>query len=237
MRTTVPIIVAAVAALLTGGCNSDFDSMLGAMGMPLDDNTIARGLGEALKVGTENAVAKTSTPGGYFSSALLKITVPSQFDKAAATLRKVGLGGQVDAFERQMNAAAEHAATQAGPVFIDAIKEMSFDDARLILTGGSKTAATDYFRQRTSARLKSLYMPIVSDQMGRLGVVKGWNDLVGRYNAIPLSAKPQLPGIEDYVTSRALEGLFKVVAQEEQSIREDPAARTTALLKRVFAQQ
>ncbi|MCE5325756.1 MAG: DUF4197 domain-containing protein [Planctomycetaceae bacterium] len=231
------LVVAIGVAAFSGGCNSDFDTMVAGMGIPLDDNTIARGLQEALKVGTNNAVVKTSSPGGYFNDALLKIAVPSQFAGAAATLRKVGLGGQVDAFERQMNAAAEHAATQAGPVFIDAIKQMTFDDARLILTGGSKTGATDYFRQKTTDPLKNLYKPIVSDQMAKLGVVKSWNDLVGRYNAIPLATKPQLPSIEDYVTSRALEGLFKVVAQEEQHIREDPAARTTALLKRVFAQQ
>ncbi|MCY2931157.1 MAG: DUF4197 domain-containing protein [Planctomycetota bacterium] len=236
MTRAIRFLSAATALFVLGGCvsvdTSTFMSQFAGSGA-LDTGTIVSGLKQALEVGTGNAVASTGRTGGYWSNLAIRIVMPEKFQSVAATLRKVGMGAQVDAFERKMNDAAEAAATQAAPIFVDAIRQMSFADARAILTGPD-TAATDYFRAKTSASLKALYQPVVTARMRELGVVATYDGLLAKYAAIPLTTKPALPRIEDYVTDRALEGLFKIVAQEEQQIRHNPAARTTALLQRVF---
>jgi hypothetical protein len=153
----------------------------------------------------------------------------------ASTLRSIGMGGKVDEFEEKMNRAAEKAAALATPVFVDAIKSMTFDDARKILKGrGSE--ATDYFRDKTTAPLTKAYAPIVRRQMETVGAVREYNKLMERYKKIPLVPKPKFD-LDEYVTAKALEGLFKVVGEEERKIRENPAARTTELLRKVFARQ
>jgi len=142
------------------------------------------------------------------------------------------LGAQVDQFEQKMNVAAEDAARAAAPVFVSAVRQMSFADAKGVLYGG-ETAATDYFREQTSSTLRAKYSGIVSKHMNSLGVVRKYSDLSARYNMIPLVPKLTFDP-EEYVTDQALDGLFTVLATEEQKIRENPAARTTALLRKVF---
>ena len=201
-------------------------------GKELSVETIALGLKEALLKGTEEAVAQLSEKGGYADNELLRIPVPQELEKVSKTMRKIGLGGLVDTFEEKMNTGAEQAAAKVKPVFWGAIKRMSFADAKGILTGG-EAAATDYFRAAIGGELRSVYAPIVSKQLNSVGAVRAYNDLVARYSALPLVKKPSLD-LEDYATDKALAGLFSVMAQMEKKIREDPAARTTELLRRVF---
>jgi len=222
--------------LITSGCETlqladDVSNLLG-IGQELTPDTIIKGLKEALVVGTRNTVAQTGKQGGYASNPLIRIPLPQELQKFGSTLRKVGLGTQVDLFEQKMNDAAEDAARAAAPIFVEAVKQMSFADAKAILHGGN-TAATDYFREKTSETLRARYSPVVVKHMNSLGVVRKYNELMGRYNRIPLVPKPKF-NPEEYVTEQALNGLFAVLATEEQKIRENPAARTTQLLRKVF---
>jgi hypothetical protein len=147
-------------------------------------------------------------------------------------LRLVGYGPQVDEFVLSMNRAAERAAPQAKKIFWDAIGEMTFDDARKILNG-SDTAATDYFRAKTTDTLTAAFRPVVDRAMNEFGVTRQYKELVGRYQAIPF-AKSEALDIDGYVVGKALDGLFHVLGEEEQKIRTNPAARVTDLLKEVF---
>ena len=233
-------ILTVVGLTLVAGCESVNSgigqSVLGALGQgrggELTLATIVDGLKEALRVGAENTVKSTSAEGGYLSNPLIRIPMPEKLQGMASALRKIGLGAQVDTFEQKMNQAAELAAREATPVFVNAIRQMTFEDANNILRGHD-TAATDYFRQKTAVALKQRYLPIVSGQMQQLGAVKLYKDLEQKYNQLPFVPRTTV-SVEDYVTDRALAGLFTVLATEEQKIRQDPAARTTALLRQVF---
>ena len=223
--------------LLLPGCASidiaDLEDMIGLQA-PLDEETVAAGLREALEVGTGRAVETLSADGGFSANELLRIPIPENLETMASRLRSVGLGDQVDRFEDQMNSAAEQAAGQAIDVFAGAIREMTIQDAFSILNGPDN-AATVYFRDRTETELTSRFSPVVDNVMRELGVVQVYEDLVTRYNAIPL-VRPVTFNVQEYVVDRTLEGMFSTLAQEEQRIREDPIARTTRLLQRVFGQ-
>lgn len=240
MRRWITCAITVLALAMVLACESTDLRGLGTLLQRSSDGeltveTVTAGLKEALRVGTENAVEELSTEGGYLQNPELRIGLPEQLQKAADTVRKIGLGGQVDALEQKMNAAAEEAAGQALPIFWDSIKGMTIDDATGILRGGP-TAATDYFRQTTYQPLKAEYEPVVQKRMEELGLVRLYNDLLTRYEALPLMPQVDLQ-LEDYVTDRALDGLYSTVAEEEQKIRENPAARTTELLRTVFGSQ
>ena len=221
------------AAVILIGCQELAENPLFRPAAPLDAKTVALGLKDALRVGTERTVASTSTLDGFLANELIRIALPEQLDGLAAALRRLGLGSQVDAFEVTMNRAAERAAGEAKDVFWDAIQNMTLADAYGVLRGG-ETAATDYFRAHTSDALRARFGPIVSSKMAEVGLYRAYNQLLSRYSALPLVSKPTLE-LDEYVTERTLEGLFSVLAREEKRIREDPAARTTELLRRVFA--
>jgi len=226
-----------VAGLVLVGCQNvspETWSQLGGLigSKELSTETIVAGLKEALAVGTERAAGNLSKTGGYSSNPALKLLIPEQLDKVASTLRKVGMGSYVDQFEAKMNQAAEQAAAKAVPVFAKAVQEMTFEDAKGILQGGN-TAATDYFKAKTSAPLRGMYAPIIRAKMDELGTAKAYNSLMDKYNAIPFTSKPDFT-LENYVTDKALTGLFGKLGEMEAQIRADPAARTTALLKQVF---
>ena len=225
--------------LILSSCQSVSDNTYGALKSlltgELTDTTIANGLKEALAKGTDKAVTTLSKDGGYSKNLLYKITVPKDLQKFANTLRKIGLGSQVNYFESKMNEAAEEACKKAAPIFLDAITEMTLEDVRKILMG-NQTAATDYFRNKTSTALKAEYFPIVKVKMEEIGLVSDYNKLMDKYNNIPFTPKVSF-NLEDYITDNALKGLFSMLAETEKDIRENPAARTTALLKRVFAEQ
>lgn len=199
----------------------------------LTDAKIGSGLKEALKVGTENAVNLTGQTDGYFLNEAIKILMPEKLKTLEKGLRLVGYGPQVDEFVLSMNRAAERAAPRAKEIFWDAIATMSFDDARKVLAGG-ETAATDYFKERTTDKLTAAFRPVVDQAMNEVGVTRRYKELVGRYEAIPF-AKDVAFDVDEYVVTEALDGLFFVVGQEERKIRTDPAARVTNLLKEVFA--
>lgn len=203
----------------------------GSGGAP-DRATIAAGLREALRVGSERAVAATSRRDGFLGNALIRIAVPDELDSAATALRRVGLGSQVDALEVSMNRAAEQASGEAFDVFAGAIRGMTLEDVVGVWRGGD-TAATAYFREHTQDALRARFEPIVATSMQRVGLARLYGDLVARVRALPLVEAPTLD-LEDYVTDRTLDGLFTVLGQEETRIRQDPAARTTELLREVF---
>ncbi|MFH1279436.1 MAG: DUF4197 domain-containing protein [Candidatus Eisenbacteria bacterium] len=225
-----------VAALfLVAGCTgSDLNigDMLGGSGGPLDEPTVAAGLKEALRVGTERTVSSTSVVDGYLGNALIRIALPEQFETAAGALRTIGLGGKVDELEIAMNRAAEKAAGEAKGVFWDAIVQMTLTDAFGILNGGD-AAATEYFRGRTSEELRARFRPIVETKMNEVGLYRAYESALSAYTAIPFTSKPEVD-LEEHVTNKALDGLFHVLADEEKRIRQDPAARTTDLLRKVF---
>jgi len=198
----------------------------------LSEGKIASGLKEALQVGTDNAVRSTGQPDGYFGNPAIKILMPEKLRTLEKGLRAVGYGPAVDEFVLSMNRAAERAAPEAKAIFWDAILEMSFEDARQILAGGD-TAATDYFRHKTTDKLAAAFTPIVEEAMDEVGVTRQYNELIGRARAIPF-LKTELLDINEYVVAKALDGLFHVLGEEEQKIRQDPAARVTELLKEVF---
>jgi hypothetical protein len=202
-------------------------------GGALDESTVIAGIKEALRVGTENAVVSTSKLDGFLGNQLIRIVIPEQMASVASALRNVGLGGQVDELEVGMNRAAERAAAEARGVFWDAITGMTVSDAFGILTGGN-TAATDFFRDRTSATLRTRFHPIVEQKIEEVGLSRVYSRIADSYNSLPVAGKQRLVDLDEYVTDRALDGLFTVLATEEQKIRQDPLARTTDLLRRVF---
>jgi uncharacterized protein DUF4197 len=198
----------------------------------LSDSKITSGLKEALQVGTGNAVKLTGQPNGYFSNQAIKILMPENLRTVEKGLRTVGYGSKVDEFVLSMNRSAEAAAPAAKSIFVDAILAMSFADARKILAGGD-TAATDYFKQTTSDKLVTAFRPVIEKTMDQNSVTQQYKVLAGQAQRVPLLKTPNLD-ITQYVVSKAVDGLFYTLAQEEKKIRKDPAAQTTALLKEVF---
>jgi hypothetical protein len=225
---TVSVMWLAVAASLF----ADRDQMVLAQARGLSDATIASGLKEALQVGTQNAVSVTGRPDGYFQNAAIKILMPSQLQPIEKGLRAVGYGPQLDELVLSMNRAAERAAPAAKPIFLEAITAMSFDDARKIVTG-SPTAATEYFKGKTSEKLTAAFQPVVAQTMGEVGVTRQYQELMGRAQAIPFLKSAPFD-LDRYVVGKSLDGLFYVLGQEEQKIRTNPTARATDLLKQVF---
>ena len=201
----------------------------------LSEGKIASGLQEALKVGTENAVFQTGSVDGFLANKAIKILMPQPLQNIEQPLRLVGYGPQIDEFVVSMNRAAEKAVPFAKEIFWDAIGQMSFEDATKILNGND-TAATDYFKGQTSKKLHSAFRPTVETVMADIGVTRQYNDLIGRYKAVPF-AKSMSFDIDQYVTEKTTDGLFFVVAQEEKKIRTNPAARVTDLLKDVFGRR
>lgn len=230
------VILAAVLSL--GGCagmkNLDLGNVLGGTA-PLNEATVAQGLKEALSVGTQRATARVGGVDGYLGNALLRIALPEDLQDLAGTLRSVGMGAKVDELEVAMNRAAEQAAGEAVAVFGDAISGMTVADAWGILRGAD-TAATDYFRARTATALEARYRPIVDNKLHTVGGYDDYEALVGKLNSLPVVEAPDLD-LVGYVTEHALDGLYLELASEEVKIRQDPLARTTELLQKVFAAQ
>ena len=205
---------------------------LGGSGALTNDQIIA-GLKEALEVGTQKAVALVSKPDGYYKNPDIKIPLPESVQKVEKLLRAAGYGEKVDDFELSMNRAAERAAPEAQSIFGDAIKQMTFDDAKKILNGPDNSA-TLYFEDKTANRLQEIFKPIVKDAMGAVGVTRSYQELNTRAQSMPFSRSISFD-LDQYVTDGSLKGIFKMLAEEEKQIRTQPAARVTDLLKKVFA--
>lgn len=237
MRPTL----AALAVLAVAGCAELNETLkqipqpTGNARQPIGELRIGAALKEALQVGTANAVKLTGRTDGYFRNEAIKILLPEQLRTLASGLRTVGLGPQVDELVLGMNRAAERAAPQARQIFWQAIGAMTIDDAREIL-GGGDTAATQYFKARTSDALASAFRPVVEASMREVGVTRQYTELYRRAQAIPF-LNVEAYDIDRYVVARALDGLFHVVGDEEKKIRTDPAARVTELLREVFGRR
>jgi hypothetical protein len=199
----------------------------------LSNGDIVSGLKEALHVGAGNTVDLTGRVDGYFGNAAIKILLPEQMRSVETGLRALGQGERVDEFVLAMNRAAEQAAPAAKDIFWGAITDMSFDDARRILSGGD-TAATDYFRTKTTDRLTASFRPVVHDTMSKVGVVQQYDKLQSAYKSVPFASTLPSFDVETYVVGKALDGLFVVLAEQEKKIRTDPAAQVTDILKKVF---
>ncbi len=243
MRSKLVVIAFAAAVLmgadghLRAGFLDDLKNTLNAMGggEELTNDEIVGGLKEALEVGTRHAVQRVSQTDGYFKNPQIKIPLPENVRRFEDLLRATGFGSQVDAFELSMNRAAERAAPEAKAIFWDAIKQMTFTDARGILDGPDD-AATQYFRDKTSDRLQTLFKPITHQAMSEVGVTRSYQTLDAKIQTIPFADTVRFD-LDQYVTDKALDGLFWMLAQEEKKIRQDPAARVTNLLQKVFGAQ
>jgi hypothetical protein len=197
----------------------------------ISTSTIASGLKEALQVGTERGTARLSAADGFFKNAALKILMPPEAQKVEVKLRALGLGKQVDNAILSMNRAAEDASKSATPIFVNAIKQMTIQDAVGILKGGD-FAATNYLKNKTTANLTEAFRPVIEQSLSKVNATKYWNTLFSTYNTF--SSQKVNTDLSSYVTEKALSGIFQQISLEEQKIRKDPAAQTTALLKKVF---
>jgi Protein of unknown function (DUF4197) len=198
----------------------------------LTSDEVANGLKEALEVGTQRGTDKLSAIDGFFKDAAIKILMPPEAQKAEKTLRSMGLGKQVDNAILSMNRAAEDAAKSATAIFINAIKQMSIQDAFGILKGGD-FAATNYLKEKTTAALTAAFRPVIESSLQKVNATKYWNTVFTTYNKF--SSEKVNTDLPAYVTDKALAGIFYQVGQEEQKIRKDPVARTSDLLKKVFS--
>jgi hypothetical protein len=198
----------------------------------LSSDEIVSGLKEALSLGAQKSTDKLSATDGFFKDAAVKILLPKQVRDIESKMRMFGMGKLVDNAELSMNRAAEDASKSAAPIFLSAIKQMSITDALNILRG-TDTAATAYLRRTTTLQLTNAFMPIVEESLKKTDANKYWKDVFTTYNRF--SSKPVDTDINSYVTSKALDGIFYYVAQEEVNIRQNPAGRVTDILKKVFA--
>jgi hypothetical protein len=200
----------------------------------LSDSKIVDGLKQALQISTGKAVAATGRPDGFLKNEAIRIALPPKLETVGKGLRMFGMGDKVDALETGMNRAAEQATPQAKEIFLAALRKMTFDDARHILTGND-TAATDYFKRTSSADLTTTFTPIVHASMEHVGVVQQYDRVI--QSAPGGSAIANEFDLDRYVVGKTLDGLFYMLGQEEQKIRKNPAAQTTQLLKEVFGRK
>ena len=228
--------------VILGACTSaqinqtlgDVNKTLGGS-QPLTTAEVADGLKEALIKGISNGSDIVSQVDGYFKNPEIRIPFPPEVKKVEDKLRQIGLGNEVDKFVMTLNRGAEDAAKEAKPIFITAIRSMTIQDAWSILKG-EDNAATEYLKRTTSAQLKEKFSPVVQNSLNKVNATKYYGEIVTRYNQIPFVQKVN-PDLNDYATDKAIEGLFLMIAKEEKNIRDNPVARTTELLKRVFGAQ
>ena len=196
---------------------------------------IASGLRQALNNGIDKQVTKLTIEDGYFKNELVKIGLPEELQKVDKALRDIGLGNLADEGLKTLNRAAENAVKEATPIFIDAVKGITFNDAKNILLG-QDNAATLYLQSGTSEALYSKFSPVIKNSFAKVGTDKVWENIINKYNTIPFVRKVN-PDLTDYVTQEALKGVYTMIAIEEKEIRTKVSSRTTTLLKKVFALQ
>lgn len=201
----------------------------------MDQNTIAMGLREALDAGIDKQVSKLTRENGFYGNQLVKIMLPEELQRVDQTLRDIGLGSLADEGIKMLNRAAEEAVKEATPIFVNAVKGITFSDAKNILLGPDN-AATQYLESRSSQALYNKFNPVIKNSFSKVGADQIWNTIITRYNAVPFVTKVN-PDLTDYVTKEAMDGVFTMIAVEEKDIRNNFAARTTPLLRRVFALQ
>ena len=200
-------------------------------GGTIGNEQIASGLREALNFGIDKQVQKLTQEDGFFKNELVKIILPEELQKVDNALRKIGLGNLADEGLKVLNRAAEDAVQEATPIFVAAVKEITFNDAKQILLG-SNDAATSYLKSSTESKLYDSFKPVIS----KVGADQIWSNLINRYNNIPFVSKVN-PDLTEYVTQEALDGVYTMIAIEEKEIRTKASSRTTTLLQKVFALQ
>lgn len=249
MKTTSSLLLALVFFGSVSGASAQFSlPKIGGLSLPATSKTkktttttttsgvssteAASGLREALIQGITKGADQASKVDGFNLNSLIRIPFPPDAQQVATTLRRIGLGSQVDAFELSLNRGAEDAAQQAKPIFLSAVKSLTFSDVWNILTG-QQDAATQYLKRTTTLQLTTAFRPIIQQSLDKVGATRYYSNLSLRYNKLPL-VTPVETDLNAYATGKAIDGLFVLVAQEEANIRENPVARTTALLKKVF---
>lgn len=233
MRKILWILMLMLGACTSAQINQALEDVNKTLGdKPLTTAEVAEGLKEALVKGISTGSDLVSVTDGYFKNPEIKIPFPAEVKKVEDAMRKIGLGSQVDKFVLTLNRGAEDAAKEAKPIFIAAIKSMTIQDAWAILKG-EDNAATEYLKRTTSPLLKEKFKPVIQNSLNKVNATKYYSEIVTRYNQIPLVEKVN-PNLDDYATDKAIEGLVVMIAKEEKNIRQDPVARTTELLKRVF---
>jgi Protein of unknown function (DUF4197) len=233
------LLIFALLGVVYGACTTaqlnqaigDVNNALGS-DAPLTTAEVAEGLKEALIKGISSGSDLASQVDGYFRNPSIKIPFPPEVKKVEDKLRQIGLGGEVDKFVMTLNRGAEDAAKEAKPIFISAIKSMTIQDAWAILNGADN-AATEYLKRTTSGQLREKFSPVIANSLNKVNATKYYGDIVNTYNRIPLVEKVN-PDLTGYATTKAMDGLFLLIADEEKKIREDPLARTSELLKKVF---
>lgn len=228
-----------VIIFLLTGC-ADLQKVLSSLPSPTSTSTssqidIAGGLKEALKKGVSAQVTKLMVTDGFYNNQLVRILLPDELKKVDQALRNLGLGALADKGIKMLNTAASDAVKEATPIFVNAITSMTFNDARGILMGGQESA-TQYLKNTTSSALYSKFFPVVKNSFSKVGADVVWREIITKYNSIPLVTKVN-PDLNNYVTNKAMEGVFKMIAIEEKNIRTNINARTSTMLKQVFALQ
>ncbi len=201
----------------------------------LSEGQIAEGLKQALNKGIDEQVTKLTQENGFYGNDLVKIGLPEELQKLESGLRKIGMGNLADEGIKALNRTAEEAVKEATPIFINAIQNMSINDAKNILLG-DRNAATNYLKSQTKTELYNKFQPVVNKNFSKVGADQIWENIISKYNKIPLTENVN-PDLTDYVTNRALDGVFTMIEIEEKEIRAKVNSRTTELLRRVFALQ
>ena len=234
---TLKITLIAVSVLFFASCDTlnQASQILTQTGLVNPSaSEISLGLKQALEFGTTASADRLSATDGFFANAAIKILFPEEAQKVERTLRSVGLNKLADNVILSINRAAEEAAIEAKPIFISAVKGMTFSDATNILLSRQQDAATLYFKGVTGLQLQDKFRPIIESSLNRVGATKYWSDAITAYNRIPLVGKVN-PDLTSYVTGKAVDGIFLEIAQEELKIRSRISARSTPLLQKVFA--
>lgn len=236
VTNSTTIIQTAKTNTTAAGVITQAEGLLGSTSTPaapsLTNDEVINGLKEALTIGTNNSSGMASKVDGYLKNPKLFIPWPEEAKDMKAKLAKMGMQKKITEFETSLNRAAEEAAKKAAPVFIDAVKGMSIGDGFAILNGAD-SAATHYLREKTLAPLKAQFMPVVKEAIAKVKVTSYWKPLATAYNKLP-GVKKQNPDLNDYVATKAINGLMLLILEEEAKIRKDPMARVTDILKKVF---
>lgn len=201
----------------------------------LTQGQIGNGLKAALEKGITEQVTKLTAENGFYSNELVRILLPEELQKVDEALRKIGLGNLADKGILALNNVASDAVKTATPIFVDAVKEITFKDAKNILLG-QDNAATSYLQTKTTTALYDSFKPVIKNSFDKVGADQIWGNLINKYNSIPFVNKVN-PDLTDYVTTEALKGVYTMIAVEEKDIRKNAASRTSTLLKQVFALQ
>lgn len=201
----------------------------------MNPNLIANGLRQALDLGIDKQVSKLTQKDGFYDNQMVRILLPAELQKVDQTLRDLGLSSLADEGLKILNRAAEDAVKEATPIFVAAVKEITFADAKTILLGPDN-AATNYLEQKTNKALYNKFNPVIKNSFSKVGADQIWTNIINRYNSVPFVTKVN-PDLTDYVTAQALSGVYKMISLEEKDIRNNITARTTPLLRQVFALQ